>query len=267
MGIRLNTRLLQLLKPLYQSLITTKMPNKSTNARQRLQKEVAALQRQLANTTLQTGKRKRKRRGGGNGGSSSVPAAMCSSPQVKAKGRAKRGGSSVGNGGRIVLSRDELLVTVATTKSVTESVFSKDLVPSSGVMPFLFRLSSCYQRIRWLRARITWRPSCGTSTNGIISYGVAFNNSTSITSRDLVVALTPCNDHPVWQSSGSSPLNIPAEMLMSRKWYPLNAKAEANDISMGRFCVGLTHDSGETPQSRGEFWISYSVEMEGTNPA
>ena len=166
-----------------------------------------------------------------------------------------------------MLTRDELLVTVATTASKTESVFTKPLVPSAGVMPFLFRLSSCYQRIRWLRAHITWRPACGTSTNGIITYGVAFNNSGSVTSRDLVAALTPCNDHPVWQSSGNAPLVIPGDMLMSRKWYALNSTAtDRFDETLGTFCVGLTHDSSNAA-SRGEFWISYTVEMEGTNPA
>lgn len=196
-----------------------------------------------------------------------MPAAMGSNPRPS---RGRRGGARtrVGNGGRIVLTRDELLVTVATTPDKNESVFSKDLVPSPGVMPFLFRLSSCYQRIRWVRASISWRPSCGTATDGIISYGVAFNGSESIKSRDLVTSLTPCNDHPVWQSTGISPLVIPGDMLMSRRWYPLNVTGgDQFDKGMGKFCVGLTHDAEKVAKSRGEFWISYTVEMEGTNPA
>lgn len=57
-------------------------------------------------------------------------------------------------------------------------------------------------------------------------------------------------------------------MLMSRKWYALNTdKADAFDKGMGKFCVGLTHDGESVAKSRGEFWISYTVEMEGTNPA
>lgn len=199
----------------------------------------------------------------------SVPAAM-GTPNggVRGPGRSRRGGggNSIGNGGRIRLQRDELLLQVKTDLDKTETVFGKDLYPSAGVMPFLFRLSTCYQRIRWLRASISWRPACGTNTNGIISYGVAFNNARGITTRELVTSLTPVNDHPVWQSSGNSPLVIPGEMLMSRKWYALNTTgADTYDQQVGKFCVGLSHDSGKA-EARGEFWISYSIEMEGTNP-
>lgn len=247
------------------------MTGKRRNAGQNLQKEVAALQRKLASCNLNRNagsNRRRRRRGNGNAGGGSVPAAMGSSPNPNGgRGRRRARSSAVGNGGRILLSRDELLLTVSTSAGKEESVLSKDLIPSSGVMPFLHRLSSCYQRIRWLRAHITWRPSCGTSTNGIISYGVAYNGSQSATTRELVTSLTPCNDHPVWQSTGVTPLVVPPEMLMSRKWYALNVKdTDAFDTAMGKFCVGLSHDSEPSAKSRGEFWISYSVEMEGTNP-
>lgn len=176
-------------------------------------------------------------------------------------------GSRIGNGGRIVLSRDELLVQVKTTAGRGESVFSIDLKPSAGVMPFLFRLATCYQRIRWMRAHISWRPSCGTNTNGIVSYGVAYNNTKAVNTRELVTSLTPCNDHPVWQSTGVTPLVLPQDMLMSRKWYALNSGSDDPfDQQVGKFYVGVSHDAISTSESRGEFWISYTVEMEGTNP-
>lgn len=214
------------------------------------------------------GNRRRRRRGNGAGGvgasGGNIPAAYASAPR---NSRQKRNASQIGNGGRIRLQRDELLCTVATSEKTAETVFQKALVPGPGLMPFLFRLSSCYQRIRWLRAHITWRPCCGTSTNGIISYGVAFNNTRAVSTRELVTSLTPCNDHPVWQNSGNAPLVIPGEMLMSRKWYALNTNgADAYDQQIGTFCVGLSHDQTEGKESRGEFWISYAVEMEGTNP-
>jgi len=113
---------------------------------------------------------------------------------------------------------------------------------------------------------ILWKPAVGTNTNGIISYGVAFNNQ-SIKSRAGVLSLTPCCDHAVWQGTGA-PLVIPADMLMSRKWYVLNATGEGKfDESVGTFYFGLTHDSEGAAKSRGEFWVRYSVAMEGTNEA
>lgn len=205
-------------------------------------------------TAGSTGRRRQRRKRGNAGG---VPAAV------------PRGGPSSGpsgsNGGRVVLRRSELLSTTTTTASRTESVYSVDLLPSASVMPFLFRLSSCYQRLRWLRATITWRPSCGTTTSGIITYGVAFNGSANLRSRHDITSLTPVSDHPVW--SAAPGLRVPSDLLMSRKWYLLNSTGgDSFDKSPGRFWIGLTHDSSSTAQSRGEFWISYTVEMEGTNP-
>lgn len=243
--------------------------NKSkSNARKRAQQEIAALQRKMASLQVRGGRR-RKARAGNGGNSAGIPAGGTSNPNpVRASGRrGARMGNRIGNGGRIVLSRDELLVQVKTTPSSGESVFSVDLKPSTGTMPFLFRLATCYQRIRWARAHISWRPSCGTNTNGIISYGVAWNNTQALNTRELVTSLTPCNDHPVWQSTGVAPLVIPQDMLMSRKWYALNTnKADPFDQQMGRFYVGVSHDARGAAESRGEFWISYTVEMEGTNP-
>lgn len=251
------------------------MPTKRANARSVLQREIAALQRKLAQTNVSgagAGRRNRRRgragakpAGPAGGG---VPAAFVSNPRPNRRMVRGTAPGRIGNGGRILLTRDELLLQVVTTAGKTETVFTRPLVPSAAIMPFLFRLSSCYQRIRWLRASVTWRPACGTNTDGLISYGVAFNGSKSVTSRDLVCALTPVNDHPVWQSSGTSPLVIPADMLMSRKWYALNVtSSDAFDQTIGNFCVGLSHGSESSAHPRGEFWINYTVEMEGTNPA
>lgn len=239
------------------------MTGKRKGVRQRLQKEVAAINRKIASMNVSTpaksrgGRRRRGTRGGG------IAAAERSNPNPN---RGRGSARAIGNGGRIFIQRDEILSTVKTTQGTEETVKVVDLTPTSGLMPFLFRLSSCYQRMRWQRAHITWRPSCGTATNGIISYGVAFAGGQKITSRALVASLTPCNDHPVWQATGTTPLVIPQDMLMTRKWYSIG-DADAFDKQFGRFCYGLSHDNDARPQTRGEFWISYAVEMEGTNPA
>lgn len=243
------------------------MSNPKTNARKKVQQEIAALQRRMASLQVSRKRNRRSRTSGGRN-STGIPAGGTSNPNpVRARGRRSGMGSKVGNGGRIVLSRDELLVQVKTTPGRGESVFSVDLKPSAGVMPFLFRLATCYQRIKWIRAHISWRPACGTNTNGIVSYGVAYNNTKAINTRELVTSLTPCNDHPVWQSTGIAQLIIPADMLMSRKWYALNTGSDDPfDQQMGKFYVGVSHDTANSAESRGEFWISYTVEMEGTNP-
>lgn len=241
------------------------MPTK--NGGQKLKREIAALQRQLANVQVRPKRTRRGRRGGAPQQSGGVPAACVSNPRP-VQARSRRGaGARIGNGGRITLTRDELFCSVVTTPAKAETSDTKNVYPSTTTMPFLFRLASCYQRIRWVRASISWRPACGTGTNGIISYGVAFNNTHKIATRDDVTSLTPCNDHPVWQSSGASPLTIPSDMLMSRRWYMLGSgNTDTIDSQPGRFAYGLTHNSSQTAEARGEFWIHYTVEMEGTNP-
>lgn len=164
-----------------------------------------------------------------------------------------------------MLSRDELLVSAITAASASESTAGRLLKPTEEIMPFLNRLASCYQRIRWLAVHIYWKPAVGTNTNGLISYGVAYNNQ-EIKNRSGVLSLTPCNDHAVWQTQG--PLVIPQDMLMTRKWYSLNSTGtDKFDQSIGTFYVGMTHDNKPTVEARGEFWIRYRVEMEGTNEA
>lgn len=166
-----------------------------------------------------------------------------------------------------MLRRDEMILSVATEASKTETVFSRVLKPSSDCMPFLFRLAACYQRIKWRSMSITWRPAVGTSTNGLITYGIAYNNQ-SITSRNGITSLSPVNDHPIWQSGSSTPLVVPSNMLMTRKWYELNTNTkDPYDQAVGTFHVGLTHDSKGAAEPRGEFWIRYTIEMEGTNNA
>lgn len=199
-------------------------------------------------------------------GNSSVPQPIVMPGQRR---RRRRGGqaasASVNNGGRILLSRDELLVVVSAQTKGNETIGSLVMAPSTDAMSFLNQLSKCYQRIRWIRCSVTWRPGVGTTTNGVITYGFAFNNQ-SVTTRSKIAALTPVNDHPVWQTSQAGPLVVPTEMLMTRKWYALNSTAtDFYDRGLGTFYYGVSHDTLTAAQTRGEFWVSYSVEMEGTN--
>lgn len=238
-------------------------------SRKKLQKRVNVLANEMAKLEVGRKRRPRARRGntsrGVPAGASSLPTPVAAGPGFRRR-RGRMGmGTSIGNGGRIVLQRDELLLQVVTTANKNESVFSKPLTPSSGLMPFLFQISSCYQRIRWLKCHVTWRPGVGTSTNGIITYGFQFNDGAAPSSRADVTNLTPVNDHAVWQSGSSTPLVVPSDMLMSRKWYVLNStSADAYDKALGSFCCGVSHDSKATTSTLGEFWVSYSVEMEGT---
>lgn len=236
-----------------------------------LKRELNKITSRIANTRIGGAKKKKKKTNGGvPAGSTSVANPVRSARKRNSRGGRRGGGigPSIGNGGRIVLSRDEFLYTVSTVPQRGESFQSKLLRPSADLMPFLYRLSACYQRIRWRALSITWRPAVGTNTNGIVTYGIAYNNQ-SLSDRHGITSLTPVNDHAVWQSGQNCPLVVPNNMLMSRLWYELNkqtgASTDAYDQAVGTFYSAVTHDAHPVEQVRGEFWIRYTVEMEGTN--
>lgn len=96
----------------------------------------------------------------------------------------------------------------------------------------------------------------------MITYGVSFNKA-GLRSRAAVAALTPVKDHAVWQTS--QPLVVPKEMLMTRQWYVLgDSQTDDFDRAVGCFHAGVSFDSSPSKFVRGEFWISYTVELEGT---
>lgn len=238
-----------------------------------LDSAVQSLTAKLANATLQAPMPARRRRRRGQATVAlSVPAGEGSFANVVAGGGRRRGrrrggrgpGPAIGNGGQISITRCELLRTVSTTVNKTESVFAVPLYPSADQMGFLFRLASCYCRLRWVSMKIEWRPSVGTTTNGIITYGVRFAEAdltTAPKSRLDVASLFPVNDHPVWQTA--APLVLSQELLMSRKWYSL-LTTDGVDLAPGGLQVGLSHDSTAAAQSRGEFWVTYTCVLDGT---
>jgi hypothetical protein len=84
--------------------------------------------------------------------------------------------------------------------------------------------------------------------------------------RAQVSALYPVNDHPIWQSSS---LRVAKDLLMSRKWYATQsitgeASFDSFDYGPGTLEVGATHDSSTSAKVLGEFWVSYSVTLDGS---
>jgi hypothetical protein len=185
---------------------------------------------------------------------------------------------SIGNGGQITITRCELLfaVRVPADSKVVEHLGAIVLAPSAAegdlpvAMPFLFQLAKAYSRIRWLDMAVEWRPACGTTTNGIITYGARLMDQAKDgklqlpASRIAVSALYPVNDHPVWQTSK---IRIPAKLLQSRLWYATDTSRVADgdlfDTAPGTLEYGLSVDASTTARVYGEFWVSYRAQLDG----
>ena len=129
--------------------------------------------------------------------------------------------------------------------------------------------------MRWNKVCIEWRPAVGTTTNGIVTYGVRLmddltrvdGNPQLPASRATVSALYPVNDHPVWQGAT---LVVNKDLLMSRKWYATKSTSgvasnvDNLDLCPGTFLYGIDHDADVKANFYGEFWITYSVTLDGT---
>lgn len=157
--------------------------------------------------------------------------------------------------GEVVATRRELLSTIKISSSESGVV---DLNPSSDVMAWLQKLTAAFERIEWLSATLHWQPHVGANTSGSVAFGVDWGASPSSTTRAKVLATTPCYESPVWQAGN---LVLPQKYLMSRRYYLISSKADANSCP-GSVIWSLAGGSSGT--SYGEIWITYKVRLSGT---
>lgn len=183
--------------------------------------------------------------------------------------------AQVGNGGRITLTRCELFVQVKAKAAKAPVLASVPIAPLAGSdasqFPFLKNLGKVYSRLRWDSIVFEWRPAVGTTTNGIVTYGVRLmepNTTVVPKTRFDVSALSPVNDHPVWSCSN---MRVARDLLQSRMWYGIQDTTvitdvkDLVDVAPGALQYGVESDLAENTLV-GEFWISYSVTMDGSRP-
>lgn len=213
-------------------------------AKQQLKKEIAAMQRKLSQ--LETGKTRQGK----------VVAASVQQAQVRAGGkrRKKRSSGNAGDGS-MTISRTEFVKTLDSgTKTLT---FTLDVTKLS----WIGNIAKSFERVVWLQAEVFWKPACATTTAGIIAYGVDWaTESTVAYDRQKVLALTPVNDHPIWQSTDNAPLRLPQSKLMSRKEYIIGT-SDLKDLAPGILRVDVSSDAQGT---YGEVWLRYRVRLSGT---
>lgn len=189
---------------------------------------------------------------------SSVVAPVVQQPIMNTVGgsrrRRRRGGASAIQG-QCTISRREFLIEV---KGGDMGVLK--LTPSS--FQWLASLSKSFDRVIWNRMAFFWKAAVGTTTNGLMSYGVDWNSSTtSVTDRKKVLMLTPVTDVPVWQSTESSMMVLPASKLMSRKEY-LIGQGDIVDQVPGYLCYACSN--GDKTLVCGELWVEYTAVLFGT---
>lgn len=245
---------------------------------------VQSLVERMANMQVAPRRRRARRRGNRQNGGGNIPGAESGPtllvPSPGRRRRRRRGGGgnpapSIGNGGQLSLTRTELFAQVTMGTDVNAPVLGAVAIApltdtsKPGVFPFLRNLCKVYSRLRWDFMRIDWRPAVGTTTNGIITYGVRLMQTKAIEvpkSRIDVSALSPVCDHSVWKTSE---LPIARDLLQTRTWYALQdtlTDVDFVDVAPGGLWYGLQASSIPAGGLVGEFWVTYTVTMDGSRP-
>lgn len=207
--------------------------------------------------TLQPTQSKPKRKKNNRKAVAVVPGTT-SAPQIVGKRRRskkKRPASAPGEGD-IRIKRNELVREIKTS-AAGEYKDQFDLNPTS--FTFLKNLYGSFERYRWHKIHVYYKPAVGTTTDGLVSYGFDYTLSKTGLSRPQISALTPNTSHAVWADSTARPLVVSNAMLMSRAWYVDGG--DSVDKSTARCCIAANSSPSKV---LGEIWVSYDIQMSGT---
>lgn len=235
---------------------------------EQLQREVQSLTDKLRQMQVSGAKPKRQRRrrnanatvpaGASQPGLVSVPA----SQGRRRRNRKQRLSVQAGTG-TLTLVRRELVRTVSVAVKGAVQLDYVDIVPSS--FSFLKQFTM-FDRVKWNKLHLFYKPGVGANYNGFVSYGVLWGFDKSVPSdRAGISALTPNMSHAVWVDGEARPLVCPPSRLQSRPWFTPE-DSDAVEKGPGRVVVAA-ESPGSSDSSKaivGELWADYSVTLTGS---
>lgn len=182
--------------------------------------------------------------------------------------RKKRSALSTMGSGMLTLQRREYLRAVNIgIKGVTELDYI-DIVPAN--FNFLKQFSM-FDRVKWNKLTIFYKPGVGSNYNGFVTYGVLWGFDKSVPSdRSGVSSLTPNMSHAIWVDGEPRPLICPQSKLQLKPWYTPDDGGTAGDIvetGPGRIVVAAESPANTNAAKAivGELWADYSVTLTGTS--
>lgn len=192
---------------------------------------------------------------------------LARAPAKRKRKRSRRGGGGAGGiaDGEIRISRKELLTTVTLPRSKPDVNGYVKLEP--GAFSFLKGVSKSFERYKYQKLRVYWKPAVGTVYGGMVAMGIDFDSSrTAGVGRSQVVAYTPSMTCACWADTESKPLIIPPPRLQTRNWYLTSATGF--DASPGTLMWAANGESSATADKvLGEIWVEYSITFQGTQSA
>lgn len=172
--------------------------------------------------------------------------------------------------GELTISRSELLAEVYTSTKVTYDTGTKYLYPdtssNTGQFAWLSALAKLFDRIKFHKMHIYWKPAVAATTDGQMTFGVDWNQNLSNKTAATISALTPSCQVPVWSDTVRKKMVLPIDRLQSMLWYKIGT-GEGFDRGPGQFHYHVTHKSSDTATALGSFWVDYTVTLQGTSSA
>lgn len=218
-----------------------------------------------ARTRRNRRRRQRRRNAASSGAVPFATAVVQATPGPSGQGRRRRRrrGNGIGamQSGEVVVSRQEILVTVNSTANSTTTSGNVLLEPSK--CNWLSTLAKAFERARWVKIHIYWKTFQAATYGGSVAYGVDWDIEGTWDTRAKVLALTPNHAHGIWVDSTNTPLVLPQNRLQSRLWYLLGATVAKEDKAVATLAYFLNHSSDKAVPL-GEFWIDYTIILSGT---
>lgn len=228
-----------------------------------MQSLIDRLQAFEAKLGSQPKRRKRRSRKGASTQAVAEPSVQQQAlPGSSRKRKRKRGKRCAQPGeGEVVMRRVELLREFKSTSNATSTNDYVDLVP--GNLQLLKTLWKVFERIKWVRCHVMWKPAVAATYGGTVSYGADWSLALTDVTKAQVVACTPHLHHQLFRDSSSNPLVLPSARLMSRQWY-VDSANDVADKAPARVIVQMEYAAAAAVVPLGELWVDYEVVLSGT---
>lgn len=211
-----------------------------------LEAQVAALRKSVEGLRVGAGKKKNK-------------AAKAALPVQPGKKKSRRKATARVMDGEILISRKELLVSLAIKSEGGQLTGTIDLVP--GEFSFLKGISGSFERYRFEKLHLFYKPAVGATVGGMVSMGADWTLKYTQPTRAKISGFTPNMTSAVWQDTETKPLVLPKTRLQSRQWYVPEGDAEDKGPARLLYAVDSAEAKGKTV---GEIWVAYTVKFSGT---
>lgn len=168
--------------------------------------------------------------------------------------------------GEVTLSKREMMCDIAVKKDAGQASIVKYLYPdtSADQMPWLSKLAKNFDRFKFHKIHIFYKPAVSAMTAGRVSVGVDWNQSIGTATAEAVTNCSPSMQFPVWEDTEGRPIVLPKNRLQSVQWYRVGS-GTGTDKGPGNLVAYVATTTVTADTTIGSLWIDYTITLQGTN--